>query len=174
MKCFPVKVLSSCTHFTRVRIHETQETRKMKTRKKRLLIIALALLAMMVAGCNKTDSSANANSNANSNSSSPGKNSSSTSSTPTGSPSGTKSTAANRFVGTWVEEGNKTDQGSKFTDDGKIIELSSNKQVATYTTSGDDKATITIAEGGTGTATLESDTRMKMVVAGETAYLTKK
>jgi hypothetical protein len=141
----------------------------MKTRKKRLLIIALALLAMMVTGCNKTDSSANANSN-----SSPGKNSSSTSSTPAGSPAGTKSTAANRFVGTWVEEGNKTDQGSKFTDDGKIIELSSNKQVGTYTTSGDDKATITIAEGGTATATLESDTRMKMVVAGDTAYLTKK
>jgi ABC-type phosphate/phosphonate transport system substrate-binding protein len=133
----------------------------MKTRKITLLVIALALLALMATACNKTDSSANANVN-----SSPGKNSSS--------PSGTSSTVSKRFVGTWVEEGEKSDQGSKFTEDGKIIELSSNKTVGTYTTSGDDKATINIAEGGSGTATLESDTRMKMVVGGETAYLTKK
>jgi hypothetical protein len=98
--------------------------------------------------------------------SSPGKNSSSS--------SGTSSTVSKRFVGTWVEEDSKSDQGSRFTEDGKIIELSSNKTVGTYTTSADDKATITIAEGGSGTATLESDTRMKMVVGGETAYLMKK
>ncbi|HEV7377418.1 MAG TPA: hypothetical protein VGN95_22060 [Pyrinomonadaceae bacterium] len=133
----------------------------MKTRKITLLVVALALLALMATACNKTDSSANANVN-----SSPGKNSSS--------PSGTSSTVSKRFVGTWVEEGEKSDQGSKFTEDGKIIELSSNKTVGTYTTSGDDKATINIAEGGSGSATLESDTRMKMVVGGETAYLTKK
>ena len=133
----------------------------MKTRKIMILVSALALLAMMATACNKTDSSANANVN-----SSPAKNSSS--------PSSTSSTVSKRFVGTWVEEGEKSDQGTRFTDDGKIIELSSNKQVGTYTTSGDDKATITIAEGGTATATLESDTRMKMVVGGETAYLTKK
>jgi hypothetical protein len=84
------------------------------------------------------------------------------------------STVSKRFVGTWVEEDRKSDQGSKFTEDGKVIEVSSNKQVGTYTTSGDDKAAINIAEGGTATATLESDTRMKMVAGGETAYLTKK
>ncbi|MDT5062911.1 MAG: hypothetical protein QOH63_3370 [Acidobacteriota bacterium] len=133
----------------------------MKTRKIPLFVIALAMLALMATACNKTDSSANANVN-----SAPGKNSSSS--------SGTSSTVSKRFVGTWVEEGEKSDQGSKFTEDGKIIELSSNKTVGTYTTSGDDKATINIAEGGSGTATLESDTRMKMVVGGETAYLTKK
>jgi hypothetical protein len=133
----------------------------MKTRKILLFIIALVMLALMAIACNKTDSSANANVN-----SSPGKNSSSS--------PGTSSTVSKRFVGTWVEEGEKSDQGSKFTEDGKIIELSSNKTVGTYTTSGDDKATINIAEGGTGTATLESDARMKMVVGGETAYLTKK
>jgi hypothetical protein len=133
----------------------------MKTRKIMILVSALALLAMMATACNKTDSSANANVN-----SSPAKNSSSS--------SGTSSTVSKRFVGTWVEEGEKSDQGTRFTDDGKIIELSSNKQVGTYTTSGDDKATITIAEGGSGSATLESDTRMKMVAGGETAYLTKK
>jgi hypothetical protein len=133
----------------------------MKTRKITLLVVALALLALMATACNKTDSSANVNVN-----SSPGKNSSS--------PSGTSSTVSKRFVGTWVEEDRKSDQGSRFTEDGKIIELSSNTTVGTYTTSGDDKATINIAEGGSGTATLESDTRMKMVVGGETAYLTKK
>jgi ABC-type phosphate transport system substrate-binding protein len=133
----------------------------MKTRKKRLLVVALAMSALMATACNKTDSSANANVN-----SSTVKNSSS--------PSGTSSTASKRFVGTWVEEGEKNDKGTRFTDDGKVIEVSSEKQVGTYTTSGDDKATITIAEGGVGTATLESDTRMKMIVAGETAYLTKK
>ena len=133
----------------------------MKTRKIMIFVSALALLALMATACNKTDSSANANVN-----SSSGKNSSSS--------PGTSSTVSKRFVGTWVEEGEKSDQGSRFTEDGKIIELSSNKQVGTYTTSGEDKATITIAEGGTATATLESDTRMKMVVGGETAYLTKK
>ena len=133
----------------------------MKTRKITLPVIALALLALMATACNKTDSTANSSANA-----SPGKNSSSS--------SGASSTVSKRFVGTWVEEGEKSDQGSRFTEDGKIIELSSNKTVGTYTTSGDDKATINIAEGGSGTATLESDTRMKMVVGGETAYLTKK
>ena len=134
----------------------------MKTRKIMILVSALALLAVMATGCNKTDSSANANVN-----SSAGKSNSSSS-------SATSSTVSKRFVGTWVEEDQKNDQGTKFTDDGKIIELSSNKQVGTYTTSGDDKATINIAEGGTATATLESDTRMKMVAGGETGYLTKK
>ena len=135
----------------------------MKTRKVMILVGALALLAMVGTACNKTGSSANTTVN-----SSAGKsNSSSSSSAPS-------STVSKRFVGTWVEEGEKSDQGSRFTDDGKIIELSSNKEVGTYTTSGDDKATINIAEGGTATATLESDTRMKMVAGGETAYLTKK
>jgi len=133
----------------------------MKTLKKLLPIIALALIALMATACNKSDSSANSGAN-----SSPAKNSNSS--------SGTSSTVSKRFVGTWVEEDQKSDQGTKFTEDGKIIELSSNKQVGTYTTSGDDKATITIAEGGTATGTLESDTRMKMVSGGETAYLTKK
>ncbi|MDT7808153.1 MAG: hypothetical protein QOJ70_1966 [Acidobacteriota bacterium] len=133
----------------------------MKTRKKRLLVVALAMLGLMATACNKTDSSANANVN-----SSLAKNSNTS--------SGTSSTVSKRFVGTWVEEDRKSDQGSKFTEDGKIIELSSNKMVGTYTTSGDDKATINMTEGGAATATLESDTRMKMVVGGETAYLTKK
>lgn len=133
----------------------------MKTRKITLLVIVLALLALMATACNKTASTANSGVN-----SSAGKNSSSS--------SGTSSPATKRFVGTWVEEGEKSDQGSRFTDDGKIIEVSSNKTVGTYTTSGDDKATINIAEGGSGSATLESDTRMKMVVGGETVYLTKK
>jgi hypothetical protein len=133
----------------------------MKTLRITLLVVALAMPALMATACSKTDSSANANVN-----SSPGKNSS---------PSpGTSSTASKRFVGTWVEEGEKSDKGTRFTEDGKIIEVSSEKQVGTYTTSGDDKATITVAEGGSGTATLESDTRMKMVVGGETAYLTRK
>lgn len=135
----------------------------MKTQKVMLLVSVLALLAMMATGCNKTDSSANANLN-----SSAGKNTNSSSS------SSSSSTVSKRFVGTWVEEDQKSDQGTRFTDDGKIIELSTNKQVGTYTTSGDNQATINIAEGGTATATLESDTRMKMVAGGETAYLTKK
>ena len=129
----------------------------MKTRKVMLLVSVLALLAMMATGCNKTDSSANTNVN-----SSAGKNTTSSST----SSSTTSSTVSKRFVGTWVEEGEKSDQGSRFTDDGKIIELKSNKEVGTYTTSGDDKATINISEGGTATATLESDTRMKMVAGG--------
>jgi hypothetical protein len=115
----------------------------------------------MATACSKTDSSASANAN-----SAPAKNSNTS--------SGTSSTVSKRFVGTWVEEDRKSDQGSKFTEDGKIIELSSNKTVGTYTTSGDDKATINMTEGGSATATLESDTRMKMVVGGETAFLTKK
>ncbi|HZT61431.1 MAG TPA: hypothetical protein VFA21_22685 [Pyrinomonadaceae bacterium] len=130
----------------------------MQIRKIALLVAALALTGAV---CNKTDSSANAVAN-----SSPGKSSS---------PSpGTSSTVSKRFVGTWFEEGEKGDKGTKFTEDGKVIEVGTGNQVGTYTTSGDDKATVTIAEGGTGTATLESDTRMKMVVGGETAYLTKK
>jgi hypothetical protein len=133
----------------------------MKIHKIMLPIVVLALIALMTTACNKTDSSANSGANA-----SAGKNSSTS--------AGTSPTVSKRFVGTWVEEDQKSDQGTKFTDDGKIIELSSNKQVGTYTTSGDDKATINIAEGGTATATLESDTRMKMVSGGETAYLTKK
>jgi hypothetical protein len=133
----------------------------MKTRKLMPLVIALAMLALMATACNKADTSANANVN-----SPAGKSSSSS--------SGTSPAVSKRFVGTWVEEDQKSDQGSRFTEDGKIIELSSNKQVGTYTTSGDDKATINIAEGGTATATLESDTRMKMVAGGETAYLIKK
>jgi uncharacterized lipoprotein YajG len=133
----------------------------MKTRKMTLPFFALALLALLATACNKTASSANTN--ADSSSAKSGNSS-----------SGASSTVSKRFVGTWVEEDRKSDQGSKFTEDGKVIELSSNKQVGTYTTSGDDKATINIAEGGAATATLESDTRMKMVVGGETAYLTKK
>jgi ABC-type phosphate/phosphonate transport system substrate-binding protein len=133
----------------------------MKPRKITLLVVALALTALIATACNKTDSSASPNAN------SPSAKSSNSS-------SGTSSTVSKRFVGTWVEEDRKSDPGSKFTEDGKVIELSSNKQVGTYTTSGEDKAAINIAEGGTATATLESDTRMKMVVGGETAYLTKK
>ena len=131
----------------------------MKTEKITLLVV-VASLTLMVTACNKT-SSGNANAN-----SSPVKSSNS--------PAGTSATVSKRFVGTWAEEGEKNDQGSKFTEDGKIIELSSNKQVGTYTTSGDDKATINMTEGGAHSATLESDTRMKMVMTGETVYLTKK
>lgn len=133
----------------------------MKARKITLLVVALAVTALMATACGKADSSANANVNP-----SPGKNASSS--------SGTSPTASKRFVGTWFEEGEKSDKGTKFTEDGKVIEVGTGNQVGTYTTSGDDKATVTIAEGGTGTATLESDTRMRMVVGGETAYLTKK
>lgn len=133
----------------------------MKTRKITLLVVALAMLALTATACNKTDSSANANVN-----SSPGKNSSSS--------SGKTSTASNRFVGTWTEEGEKNDKGTRFTEDGKIIEVSSEKQVGTYTATGNDKATITIAEGGSGTATLESDSRMLLETGGEKAYLIKK
>ena len=131
----------------------------MKTEKITLLVV-VASLTLMVTACNKT-SSGNANAN-----SSPVKSSNS--------PAGTSATVSKRFVGTWAEEGVKSDQGSKFTEDGKIIELSSNKQVGTYTTSGDDKATINMTEGGDHSATLESETRMKMVLTGETVYLTKK
>jgi ABC-type phosphate transport system substrate-binding protein len=133
----------------------------MKTRKMTLLVVVLAMLALMATACNKSASSANANVN-----SSPAKNSSSSSST--------SSTAANRFVGTWAEEGQKDDKGTRFTEDGKVIEVSSGKQVGTYTASGNDKATITIAEGGTASGTLESDTRMLMETGGEKAYLIRK
>ncbi len=132
----------------------------MKTEKITLLVVALGTLTLMVTACNKT-SSGNANANSSSVKSS-------------SAPAGTSATVSKRFLGTWAEEGVKSDQGSKFTEDGKIIELSSSKQVGTYTTSGDDKATINMTEGGTHAATLESDTRMKMVLTGETVYLTKK
>lgn len=134
----------------------------MKKQKITLLVVAPLMLALMATACNKTDSSANAGAN-----SSPGKNSSS-------SPA-TSSTASNRFVGTWVEEGEKNDKGTRFTEDGKIIEVSSEKSVGTYTVTGNDKATINVAEGGRpGTATLESDNRMRMEGIGETAYLIRK
>lgn len=132
----------------------------MKTQKITLFVVALCTLTLLATACNKT-SSENANANSSSVKSS-------------NSPAGTSSTVSKRFVGTWAEEGVKSDQGSKFTEDGKIIELSTNNQVGTYTTSGDDKATINMTEGKATTATLESDTRMKMVFAGETVYLTKK
>jgi ABC-type oligopeptide transport system substrate-binding subunit len=139
----------------------------MKTRKIMLLIVALAMLALLATACNKNDTSTNGSSNSSANSNSSSTKSSSSS-------SGTSSTVSKRFVGIWVEEGKKDDQGGKFTDDGKIIDMSDNKQVGTYTTTGDDKATITIGESGTANATLESDTRMKLVMGGETTYLTKK
>src|SRR5450759_2583203 len=104
----------------------------MKTRKITLLAFALTTLTLTATACNKTGSSANTNVN-----SSPGKDSSS-------SPA-KASTASNRFVGTWAEEGQKNDKGTRFTEDGKVIEVSSEKQVGTYTPSGNDKATITIA-----------------------------
>ena len=129
----------------------------MKTRKITLLALALAMLTLTSTACNKTGSSANANVN-----SSPGKNNSSL----PGKPS--------RFVGTWAEEGQKNDKGTRFTDDGKVIEVSSEKQVGTYTASGNDRATITIAEGGAGTATLESENRMRLQVGGETTFLIRK
>jgi hypothetical protein len=134
----------------------------MKTRKKRLLVVALATLALIATACNKADSSANANVN-----SSPEKN--------TNAPSGAPSTASNkRFVGTWTEEGEKNDKGTRFTEDGKVIEVSTEKQVGTYTATGTDKASITIARGGTASATLESDTRMLMDTGGEKIHLIKK
>jgi hypothetical protein len=132
----------------------------MKTGKITLLVLALAMMTLTATACNKTGSSTNANS-----SSSPGKDSSS-------SPA-KASTAANRFVGTWTEEGQKNDKGTRFTEDGKVIEVSTEKQVGTYTPAG-DKATITIAEGGTGNATLESENRMRLQVGGETTSLIRK
>jgi hypothetical protein len=132
----------------------------MKNQKITLLALALAMLTLTATACNKT-SSTNANVNPAS-----GKNSNSS--------SGTSSAAANRFVGTWAEEGEKNDKGTRFTVDGKIIEVSSEKQVGTYTASGNDKATITIAEGGAGTATLESENRMRLEVAGETTFFKRK
>ncbi|HBB97520.1 MAG TPA: hypothetical protein DC054_19230 [Blastocatellia bacterium] len=133
----------------------------MKIQNMALLALALAMLTLMATACNKTDSSTITNAN-----SSSGKNSNSSSST--------SPTSSNRFVGTWIEEDQKSDQGSRFTEDGKVIEVSTGKQVGTYTVSGDDKATISIAEGGAHAATLESNTRMKMVVGGEAVYLKKK
>ena len=133
----------------------------MKIRKITLLALALAMLTLTATACNKTGPSANANVD-----SSPGKNSSS-------SPS-KASTSSNRFVGTWAEEGQKNDKGTRFTEDGKVIEVSSEKQVGTYTASGNDKATVTIAEGGAGTATLESENRMRLTVGTETTSLIRK
>ncbi|MDT7542834.1 MAG: hypothetical protein QOE33_2738 [Acidobacteriota bacterium] len=134
----------------------------MKARKITLLVVVLATLSLMATACNKSDSSANANV-----SSSLGKNSNA--------PASTSSVASNkRFVGTWTEEGEKNDKGTRFTEDGKVIEVSTGKQVGTYTATGNDKAAITIAEGGTGSATLESDTRMLMETGGEKIYLIKK
>jgi hypothetical protein len=133
----------------------------MKTGKIALLAFALAMLILTATACNKTGSSANANVN-----SAPGTNSSS-------SPA-KASTASSRFVGTWAEEGQKNDKGTRFTEDGKVIEVSSDKQVGTYTPTGNDKATITIAEGGAGTATLESDNRMRLTVGAETTSLIRK
>jgi hypothetical protein len=135
----------------------------MKTPKITPLVVALALVALMATACSKTDSSANANV-----ASSPGKN--------INAPSSTSSSAASnkRFVGTWTEEGEKNDKGTRFTEDGKVIEVSTEKQVGTYTATGNDKATITIAEGGTASATLESDTRMLMDTGREKTYLIRK
>ena len=133
----------------------------MKNQKITLLALALAMLTLMATGCNKTDSSGNANTN-----SSPGKNSNSS--------SGASSAASKRFVGTWTEEGEKNDQGTRFTEDGKVIEVSSGNQVGTYTATGNDKATVTISEGRPGTATLESDNRMRLETAREATYLIRK
>lgn len=134
----------------------------MTTGKITLLALALAMLTLTAIGCNKTGSSTNANAN-----SSPGKDSSSSSSK-------ADPTSSKRFVGTWSEEGQKNDQGTRFTEDGKVIEVSSDKQVGTYTPVGNDKATITIAEGGAGTATLEGDNRMRLTVGKETTTLIRK
>lgn len=133
----------------------------MKTGEMMLLAFALAMLTLTATACNKTGSSANTSVN-----SSPGKDSSA-------SPA-KASTASNRFVGTWAEEGQKNDKGTRFTEDGKVIEVSSEKQVGTYTPSGNDKATITIAEGGAGTATLEGENRMRLTVGTETTSLIRK
>jgi len=133
----------------------------MKTRRIMLLALAVAMLTLTATACNKSGSSASTNVN-----SSPGKDSSS-------SPA-KASTASNRFVGTWAEEGQKNDKGTRFTEDGKVIEVGSEKQVGTYTSSGNDKATITIAEGGAGTATLESENRMRLTVGAETTSLIRK
>lgn len=133
----------------------------MKTRKMSLLVVALAASMLATTACNKTPSTTSANGN-----SSSGRNGNSS--------SGATSTASSRFVGTWAEEGRKNDQGAKFTEDGKIIDVEDGKQVGTYTTKGTDTATITIAEGGSGSATLESDSRMRMEVGTEKTYLVKK
>jgi hypothetical protein len=133
----------------------------MKTRKITLLTLVLATLTLTATACNKTGSSANANVN-----SSPEKNS--------GSSSVKAPTASNRFVGTWTEEGEKNDQGTRFTEDGKVIEVSSGNQVGTYTATGNDKATVTVSEGRPGTATLESDNRMRLETAREAIYLIRK
>jgi hypothetical protein len=125
----------------------------MKTGKITLLGLALALLILTVTACTKTGPAANTNAN---------------------SSAGNSSTAANRFVGTWTEEGEKNDKGTRFTADGKVIEVSTEKQVGTYTASGNDKATVTIAEGGAGTATLVSENRMQLEVGKETTFLIRK
>jgi hypothetical protein len=133
----------------------------MTTGKITLLAFALAMMTLTATACNKTGPSATDNVN-----SSTGKDSSS-------SPA-KASAASNRFVGTWTEEGQKNDKGTTFTEDGKVIEVSTGKQVGTYTSSGNDKATITIAEGGGGTATLESENRMRLQVGTETTVLIRK
>ncbi len=125
-----------------------------------LLALALGILALTATACNKTPST---NGNVNS---AAAKNTNSSSNTP--------ATAANRFVGTWTEEGEKNDKGTRFTQDGKVIEVSTEKQVGTYTLSGADKATVTIGEGGTGTATLESENRMRLETSSETTHLVRK
>ena len=94
----------------------------MKTRKIMLLIVALATLSLLATACNKTDASANANAF-----SSPGKNSVAGSGA-TSTASGTSAPASKRFVGTWTEEGVKNDKGSKFTEDGKVIEVSTDSK----------------------------------------------
>lgn len=126
-------------------------------RTRTLTLLAIALTVLTATACNKTGSATNANVN-----SSPGKNNSSAPG------------KASRFVGTWAEEGQKNDKGTRFTEDGKVIEVSSEKQVGSYTLAGDDKATITIAEGGSGTASLENDNRMRLTVGTETTFLIRK
>jgi hypothetical protein len=132
----------------------------MKTQRITLLALAFVITLLTATACKKT-SSANANDN-----SAAGKN--------TNSSSNTSSTASNRFIGTWTEEGEKNDKGTRFTQDGKVIEVSTEKQVGTYALSGSDKATVTIAEGGSGTATLESENRMRLETSAETTHLIRK
>lgn len=106
---------------------------------------------------------------------------SSSSATPSSNGSSTStastSTASKRFVGTWVEENRPNSKGSRFTEDGKVMDMSprGEEQVGTYIVSG-DKATINISERGgkTYTATLESDSRMRIETEGKTVYLVKK
>src|SRR5205814_2659796 len=95
------------------------------------------------------------------------------------------STAAKRFVGTWVEEGRANDKGARFTEDGKIMvphppvntmsatpSGNDEEQAGTYTVNG-DKATIYVHEE-TVTGTLESDNRMRLEGRAGTIYLIRK